>query len=187
MPRWPPGADFETLDQDIDMKAAVIAGLLMGASTLALPVAGWAQGVAAAVVEGRAPGGRLAAGELEVRAKVIELDVKNRIAALEGPKGKIVLMDVLGSIHQGPQAVEDLRKVMAEVLTAFRVGRSSWLAALIGGKRVEKILFAATRADHLHHEQHPALTGITEALVADAKRRAEGRAGEQAEGHRPRA
>lgn len=76
------------------MKAAVIAGFLMGASTLALPVAGWAQGVAAAVVEGRAPGGRLAAGELEVRAKVIELDVKNRIAALEGPKGKIVLMDV---------------------------------------------------------------------------------------------
>ncbi|MCL4069476.1 YcjX family protein [Pseudomonas sp. GX19020] len=86
---------------------------------------------------------------------------------------QIVLMDVLGALHQGPQAVEDLRKVMAEVLTAFRVGRASWLSSLIGARRVAKILFAATRADHLHHEQHPALTAITEALVADAKGRAE--------------
>jgi predicted YcjX-like family ATPase len=37
---------------------------------------------------------------------------------------------------------------------------------------VERILFAATKADHLHHEQHPALTAIAEALVAEAKSRA---------------
>ncbi|MCB5411086.1 YcjX family protein [Pseudogemmobacter faecipullorum] len=86
---------------------------------------------------------------------------------------QIVLMDVLGAIHNGPPAVEDLRKVMAEVLTAFRVGRGSWIGRLLGGRRVEKILFAATRADHLHHEQHPALTAITEALVAEARQRSE--------------
>jgi predicted YcjX-like family ATPase len=38
---------------------------------------------------------------------------------------------------------------------------------------VEKILFAATKADHLHHIQHPALTAITEALLREAKSRAD--------------
>lgn len=86
---------------------------------------------------------------------------------------QIVLMDVLGAIHQGPQAVEDLRRTMAEILSTFRPGRNSWLTGLLGGKRVERILFAATKADHLHHHQHPRLTSIAEALLTDAKRRAE--------------
>ena len=57
--------------------------------------------------------------------------------------------------------------------SAFRPGRSRWLAGILGGRRVEKILFAATKADHLHHEQHPALTAITEALLRDARTRAD--------------
>lgn len=40
------------------------------------------------------------------------------------------------------------------------------------GKRVEKILFAATKADHLHHLQHGRLTGIMEALTREARDRA---------------
>lgn len=86
---------------------------------------------------------------------------------------QIVLADVLGAIHQGPQAVEDLRRTMAEVLATFRPGPNGWLSGLLGGRRVEKILFAATKADHLHHHQHPALTAITEALLRDAKSRAD--------------
>jgi predicted YcjX-like family ATPase len=86
---------------------------------------------------------------------------------------QVVLADVLGAIHQGPQAVEDLRRTMAEVLAAFRPGTNSWLTSILGGRRVEKILFAATKADHLHHLQHPALTAIAEALLRDAKARAE--------------
>ena len=35
------------------MKAAVVVGLLLSAGALALPVSGFAQGAAAAVVEGR--------------------------------------------------------------------------------------------------------------------------------------
>jgi predicted YcjX-like family ATPase len=41
------------------------------------------------------------------------------------------------------------------------------------GKRVERILFAATKADHLHHRQHERLTGIMEALVREARDRAD--------------
>jgi hypothetical protein len=84
-----------------------------------------------------------------------------------------VLVDVLGAIHQGPRAVEDLRRTMAEVLAAFRPGRNGWLSGILGGKRVEKILFAATKADHLHHIQHPALTAIMQAMLRDAQSRAD--------------
>ena len=86
---------------------------------------------------------------------------------------QIVLMDVLGAVHSGPRAVEDLRRTMAEVLAAFRPGRNRWLSGLLGGRRVERILFAATKADHLHHSQHPKLTGILEAMLREAKSRAD--------------
>ncbi len=86
---------------------------------------------------------------------------------------QIVLVDVLGAIHSGPQAVEDMRRAMAEILGAFRPGRNSFLSQLFQGRRIDKILFAATKADHLHHQQHPQLTAITQALLRDAQDRAE--------------
>jgi len=86
---------------------------------------------------------------------------------------QIVLVDVLGAIHAGPKAVEDMRSAMADILGAFRPGRNAFLSRLFQGRRVEKILFAATKADHLHHVQHPQLTAITEALLRAAKARAD--------------
>ncbi|AOZ70389.1 hypothetical protein LPB142_14510 [Rhodobacter xanthinilyticus] len=86
---------------------------------------------------------------------------------------QVVLVDVLGAIHAGPAALEDLRATMAGVLAAFRPGASGFLASLLGGKRVERILFAATKADHLHHSQHARLAAITAALLREAKDRAD--------------
>ena len=62
---------------------------------------------------------------------------------------------------------------MAEILEAFRPGRNAWLTSLFLGRRVEKILFAATKADHLHHSQHPQLTAIVSAMLRDAVDRAD--------------
>ena len=85
---------------------------------------------------------------------------------------QVVLMDVLGAIHSGPMALEDMRRTMAEILGAFRPGQNGFLNAILMGRRVDKILFAATKADHLHHSQHPRLTAITEALLREARDRA---------------
>ncbi len=85
---------------------------------------------------------------------------------------QIVLVDALGAIHDGPRAVEDLRAAMAEILVCFRPGPNSWLAPILG-RRIDRILFAATKADHLHHSQHARLTALTEALVAEARSRAQ--------------
>lgn len=86
---------------------------------------------------------------------------------------QVVLVDALGAIHAGPQSVEDLRCAMRDILGAFRPGRNAWLTQLFRGRRVEKILFAATKADHLHHTQHPQLTAVMQALVRDARDKAQ--------------
>ena len=86
---------------------------------------------------------------------------------------QIVLVDVLDAVHRGPRALEDLRRTMADVLGAFKPGRSRFLSSIFGGKRVEKILFAATKADHLHSAQHGALTGIMQAMLREAITRAD--------------
>lgn len=85
---------------------------------------------------------------------------------------QVVLVDALGAINAGPRAVADLRHAMAETLNAFRPGQNGFLSKIFRGKRVEKILFAATKADHLHHAQHDKMTAIMEALIRDAGDRA---------------
>ena len=85
---------------------------------------------------------------------------------------QIVLVDALGAIHDGPAAIADMRHAMAEILGAFRPGRNAFLSQLLLGKRVERILFAATKADHIHHTQHARLTAIIEALTREARDRA---------------
>ena len=103
-------------------------------------------------------------------ARVVKPFFRDHFAKLDR---QIVLVDVLGAIHQGPQAFEDLRRTMADVLAAFKPGRNGWLTSILGSRRIEKILFAATKADHLHHVQHPALTAIMQAMLRDAISRAD--------------
>lgn len=86
---------------------------------------------------------------------------------------QVVLVDVLGAIHQGPRAVADTRRAMADILSAFRPGRAGWLSQLLGTRRVERILFAATKADHLHHVQHARLAAILTAMLREARDRAD--------------
>jgi len=123
---------------------------------------------------GRAPRGSLRAEFARrydaYKAKIVQPFFRDHFARLDR---QIVLVDALGAIHDGPRAVEDLRRTMADTLGAFRPGANTWLARLLGARRVDRILFAATKADHLHHSQHGKLTAIMGALVKDARARAD--------------
>ncbi|MBA5778447.1 YcjX family protein [Stappia sp. F7233] len=77
---------------------------------------------------------------------------------------QIVLVDALHALNAGPAALADLETALAEILTAFRPGRASWLFSILN-RRIDRILFAATKADHLHHEDHDRLEAILERLV----------------------
>jgi predicted YcjX-like family ATPase len=103
------------------------------------------------------------------KAQVVKPFFRDHFARIDR---QIVLVDVLGAIHKGPEAVADMRRALGDTLSAFRPGQNAFLARLFGSRRVEKILFAATKADHLHHTQHARLSAIMTALVRDATDRA---------------
>jgi predicted YcjX-like family ATPase len=85
---------------------------------------------------------------------------------------QIVLVDTLPALNSGPEAMGDLERALSAILACFDMGRRTVLSALFS-PRVEKVLFAATKADHLHHTSHDRLEAILARLVqrasADAK------------------
>ncbi|MFO1116458.1 MAG: YcjX family protein [Beijerinckiaceae bacterium] len=85
---------------------------------------------------------------------------------------QIVLVDALTSLNSGPAAVRDLETAMSEVLMAFRAGKSGVISTMFRPK-IDRILFAATKADHLHHQSHDRLEAILRLLVSRAIARAE--------------
>jgi predicted YcjX-like family ATPase len=77
---------------------------------------------------------------------------------------QIVLVDALAAFNAGPDAVHDLESALAAILDCFSIGQNTLLSALIG-PRIDKIVLAATKADHLHHENHDRLEAILARLA----------------------
>ena len=85
---------------------------------------------------------------------------------------QIVLVDALSAFNAGPEALHDLEAALAGILDSFRIGRSSILSTLFR-PRVDRILFAATKADHLHHLSHDRLEDVLKQIVRKALARSE--------------
>ncbi len=85
---------------------------------------------------------------------------------------QVVLVDVLAALNAGVSAVRDLEQALGEVLNAFRTGKNTLLTTLLR-PRIDKILFAATKADHLNHVSHDRLEAILRRLTARAIARSE--------------
>ena len=84
---------------------------------------------------------------------------------------QIVLVDTLRALNAGPAAVRDLETALTGVLAAYRQGESNPLSRLVT-RRIDRILFAATKADHVHSSAHDRLEAILNRLVAHASQRA---------------
>jgi predicted YcjX-like family ATPase len=80
---------------------------------------------------------------------------------------QIVLVDLLGVLNHGRACFADCEAALALVLGNFRYGPSGLLARLLR-PRIETLLFAATKADHVAHNQHPNLRLLLERLVEEA-------------------
>ncbi|WP_445502828.1 YcjX family protein [Microvirga sp. G4-2] len=85
---------------------------------------------------------------------------------------QIVLVDVLAAIDAGPAALAELEEALDQVLMAFRTGRNTLLSRLFS-PRADRVLFAATKADHIHHTDHDRLDAVLRHLVNRASRRTE--------------
>lgn len=84
---------------------------------------------------------------------------------------QIVLVDMLAALNAGPAALRDLETALADVLSAFRPGRASWLTSILT-RRIDRILFATTKADHVHHTDHDNLAGLLQRVTRRAAERA---------------
>lgn len=75
------------------------------------------------------------------------------------------------ALNAGPEAVADLERALTEILACFRAGRGFFLTDLVS-RRIDRILVAATKADHIHHESHDRLQAIVRRLTDHAVERA---------------
>jgi predicted YcjX-like family ATPase len=102
------------------------------------------------------------------KTHVIRPFFREHIARLDR---QIVLIDALQALNAGPEAMTDMERAVTEILACFRPGRGSLLTDLFS-RRIDRILVAATKADHLHHESHDRLQAIVRRLADRAIERA---------------
>jgi predicted YcjX-like family ATPase len=119
-----------------------------------------------------ADAGRLAQGSLgalmEQRFEVYKKEVVEKFYQnyFRNYARQVVLVDLLGALLAGREAFEDTRLATEAILESFRYGRRTILSRLVGSARVEKVLFAATKADHIPDLQRDHLAALLRNMVA---------------------
>ena len=86
---------------------------------------------------------------------------------------QIVLVDALSALNGGALALSELEHGLENVLRAFRPGQNSWLSRLLT-RKIGKIVFAATKADHVHASSRKRLEDILKKCISRAAARCEG-------------
>jgi predicted YcjX-like family ATPase len=99
------------------------------------------------------------------KAMVVKPFFREHFARLDR---QIVLIDALSALNGGPGALSDLAAALDAILKPFRPGQNSWLWRAVGARRIDRVLFAATKADHLHHTSHDRLEALLRRLIAQA-------------------
>lgn len=102
------------------------------------------------------------------KAQVVRPFFRDHFARLDR---QVVLVDTLRALNTGPAAVNDLETALTSVLACFRQGEANPILRPFS-RRIDRILFAATKADHVHHTSHDRLEAILNRLVANARKRA---------------
>ena len=123
--------------------------------------------------EGRAPEGSLWA-MMERRyeaykSAVVRPFFRDHFSLLDR---QVVLVDALAAFNAGPEAVRDLERALEGILHCFRTGQRTFLSSMVR-PRIDRILFAATKADHMHHTSHDRLEAILSRMTKRAAARAQ--------------
>jgi uncharacterized protein len=79
---------------------------------------------------------------------------------------QIVLVDVLRALLGGREAFDDTRLALDAILESFRYGHGGILSRLLLGPHIDKVLFAATKADHVPDIQRDHLAALLRNMAA---------------------
>ena len=78
------------------------------------------------------------------------------------------MVDLLGALDKGRDALVEQSDVLKSLLKHFDYGKNNFLSRLFSPK-IDKILFAANKVDHLSVEHHKDLALLLNNLVLDAQ------------------
>jgi predicted YcjX-like family ATPase len=90
---------------------------------------------------------------------------------------QIVLVDVLSALHAGKDAFEDVEHAITQIAGNLRYG-ANWLPRDLGrlpvartmlGRRIERVAFAATKADHVPTMRRENLKNLLRAMAENAR------------------
>lgn len=109
--------------------------------------------------------GMLRARYLEYRERVVKGFYKKHFQHFDR---QIVLADCLTPLNKGEASFKDLQHAIELILESYQYGQSTILSRLFS-PRIDKLLFASTKADHVTPEQHPALVSLLEQLTHTSK------------------
>lgn len=80
---------------------------------------------------------------------------------------QIVLVDCLQPLNSGPQAFNDMRLALMQLMQSFHYGQRTLFRRLFSPV-IDKLLFAATKADHVTVDQHANMVSLLQQLIQDA-------------------
>ncbi|MCW8348102.1 YcjX family protein [Vibrio sp. ZSDZ65] len=100
----------------------------------------------------------------EYQTKVVKQFYKNHFSTFDR---QIVLVDCLQPLMASSEAFHDMKGALQQIMKSFRYGQSNLLRRVFSS-RIDKILFAATKADHVTPEQHNNLVSLLQQMVHPA-------------------
>ncbi|MBP6121157.1 MULTISPECIES: YcjX family GTP-binding protein [Providencia] len=80
---------------------------------------------------------------------------------------QIVLVDCLQPLNSGPDAFNDMRMALTQLMRSFHYGKRTLLRRMFS-PCIDKLLFAASKADHVTPDQHANLVSLLQQLVQEA-------------------
>ena len=80
---------------------------------------------------------------------------------------QIVLVDCLQPLNSGPQAFNDMRLALTQLMQSFHYGQRTLFRRLFSPV-IDRLLFAATKADHVTVDQHANMVSLLQQLIQEA-------------------
>jgi len=97
----------------------------------------------------------------EYQTKVVKRFYKEYFSTFDR---QIVLVDCLQPLNAGYESFHDMKGALEQIVKSFRYGQNSLLKRLFS-PRIDKILFASTKADHVTPEQHASLLSLLQQMI----------------------
>ncbi|MCL1079359.1 YcjX family protein [Parashewanella spongiae] len=83
---------------------------------------------------------------------------------------QVVLVDSLTALNQGQQQFNDMLQALSQIIQSFQFGKSNFLRRLFSPK-IDKLLFAATKVDHITRNQQSNLLQLLNDMLRETRQK----------------